>query len=121
MKNKILISVCICIFLIGVIGSVFVLTRHRGTEVRIVRDGSVLYSFDLAAAKDQTFDIEYKGSVNTIQIEDGKIRVLKADCPDNTCVHMGWLESGSLPIVCLPNHLIIQFADAEGDVDAVSR
>jgi hypothetical protein len=44
-------------------------------------------------------------------IEDGEICVSSAECPDKTCVKMGKLRSESLPIVCLPNHLIIRFAE----------
>ena len=45
--------------------------------------------------------------------------MLEAECPDQTCVHMGWLDSGAMPIVCLPNHLSIEYAEAGDDVDAV--
>lgn len=86
-----------------------------------MQDGVILYRFDLSAAKDQTIDIEYDGRINTVQIENGKIRVLEADCPDHTCVRMGWLKSGSLPIVCLPNHLIIEFVDTDEEFDAVAK
>ena len=93
----------------------------HGTEVQIVQDGVVLYRLDLSQTEDQTIDVAYNGRINTIQIKNGKIRVLDADCPDHTCVRMGWLESGALPIVCLPNHLIIEFADADEKVDAVAK
>ena len=119
MKNKVLIGICIALFLVGILGSVWVLLSPHGKIVNIVQDKTVLYRFDLSAAEDQTISIEYDGRTNIVQIENGKIRVLDADCPDQTCVHMGWLESGALPIVCLPNHLIIEFADVEGDVDAI--
>ena len=119
MKRKIIIIVCIGIFLIGVIGSVWTLIRPHGDYVQIVQDGTVLYRFDLSKAQDQTIDIEYGDRINTVQIENGKIRMLSADCPDHTCVKMGWLESSAAPIVCLPNHLIIEFADADSDVDAI--
>ena len=119
MKNRILIKICIGIFLIGLIGSVWVLMRPHGTDVQIVQDGVVLYTFDLSTAKDQTIDIAYDGRINTVQIENGRIRMLSADCPDHTCVRMGWLRSGALPIVCLPNHLVIAFTDADSDLDAV--
>lgn len=92
----------------------------HGTQIEIIQDGTVLYTFNLAEAQDQVFEIEYDGRTNTVQIENGRIRMLEAECPDKTCVHMGWLNSGSMPIVCLPNHLIIQFADTE-DIDAVIR
>ena len=119
MKNKILIGICALIFMLGVAGSVWVLTRPHGTTVQIAQNGVVLYWFDLSTAKDQILDITYDGRVNTVQIENGRIRMLSADCPDHTCVHMGWLESGALPIVCLPNRLVIEFTDADSGLDAI--
>lgn len=121
MKNKILIGICASIFIIGVVGSILLLSRPHGNYVQIVQDGAVLYRFDLSTAEDQTLDIEYDGRINTVQIENGKIRVLSANCPDHTCVRMGWLESGALPIVCLPNHLVIEFTDADSSADAIIR
>lgn len=89
------------------------------TQVNIVQDGKLLYTFDLTSAEDQTLEIEYKGRINTVQIEKGRIRMLDADCPDQICVHMGWLDSSKMPIVCLPNHLVIEYADLEDEVDTV--
>lgn len=120
-KQKILICVCAAIFLIGIVGSAWMLLAPHGTQINIVQDGNVLYTFDLAVTQDQTLEIEYEGRSNTVQIEDGRIRMLEAECPDKTCVHMGWLDSKAMPIVCLPNHLSIEFADSEDDVDAVVR
>lgn len=97
------------------------LRMPHGTQVNIVQDGTVLYTFDLASAENQTFEIEYEGRINTVQIENGRIRMLEAECPDQTCVHMGWLDSGAMPIVCLPNHLSIEYDGAEDEVDAVIR
>lgn len=97
------------------------LLAPHGTQVNIVQDGKVLYTFNLAVTQDQILEIEYEGRINTVQIEDGRIRMLEAECPDKTCVHMGWLDSKAMPIVCLPNHLSIEFADSEDDVDAVIR
>ena len=121
MKNKILIGICSFIFLLGVVGSILVLMRPHGTDVRIVQDGTVLYRFDLSTARDQTIDIAYDGRINTVQIENGKIRMFSADCPDHTCVRMGWLKSGALPIVCLPNHLIIKFVDTDENIDTIAK
>lgn len=119
-KYKILIGVCALIFALGIVGSAVVLLLPKKNTVNIVRDSKVLYTFDLSKAEDTTFDIDYNGSTNTVEIKDGKIRVLKADCPDNTCVHMGWLSSSAMPIVCLPNHLVIEFAENNSEIDAVA-
>lgn len=120
-KQKILILICTIVFLMGIIGSVGILLLSHGTQVNIVQDGTVLYTFDLDTSQDQVVEIEYEGRINTVQIEDGRIRMLEAECPDQTCVHMGWLDSKAMPIICLPNHLSIEFADTENDVDAVIR
>lgn len=120
-KQKLLIWGCAVIFLLGIAESIWLILAPHGTQVNIVQDGTVLYSFDLAEAKDQTLEIEYEGRINTVQIENGKIRMLEAECPDKTCIHMGWLRSSAMPIVCLPNHLSIEYAGAVDDVDAVIR
>lgn len=120
-KQKILIIVCALIFLSGIAGSVLVLLTPHGTQVNIVQDGTVLYTIDLTTAQDQTLEIEYKGRTNIVQIENRRIHMLEAECPDQTCVHMGWLDSGFMPIVCLPNHLSIEYAGSGDDIDAVIR
>ena len=75
-----------------------------------------LYTFDLSAAEDTVFSVETEYGVNEIQIQDGTIRMLSADCPDQTCVQMGPLTEAGLPIVCLPHRLVIQYtADTETD------
>lgn len=119
-KYKILIGICALIFALGIVGSAVVMLLPKKNTVNIVRDSKVLYTFDLSKAEDTTFDIDYNGSTNTVEIKDGKIRVLKADCPDKTCVHMGWLSSSAMPIVCLPNHLVIEFAENNSEIDAVA-
>lgn len=120
-KQKILLIVCVFIFFSGLAGSVLVLLTPRGTQVNIVQDGTVLYTIDLTTAQDQTLEIEYKGRTNIVQIENGRIHMLEAECPDQICVHMGWLDSGFMPIVCLPNHLSIEYAGSGDDIDAVIR
>lgn len=120
LKYKILTAVCILIFVLGAAGCLFVLLSPAQNTVNIVRDGEVLYSFDLTKTEDTTFDIYCKGSKNTVEIKDGKIRISEAECPDKTCVKSGWLSSSAMPIVCLPNHLVIEFANDNSEVDAVA-
>lgn len=102
----------------GILGSIFVLRKPETSRVEITQDGKVLYEFDLAEEEDQILEVEYEGGRNRIEIRDHKIRVLEADCPDQVCVNMGWLKAA--PIVCLPNHLAIQFTEQTGGLDAVA-
>ena len=114
-------ALCAVLFLGGIGGMIWNLTRSHGRQVEILQDGKILYTLDLAQAEDQTFTVTYGGRTNEIEIRDHQIRVKAADCPDQICVHMDWLEAA--PIVCLPNHLSIQYADGESasGLDAVAN
>lgn len=120
MKNKGFFAAIIIIFLIGIVGSAVVFSMPSKSYVRILSDGETVYTVDLLTAQDTAFDIEYQGHINTVEIKDHKICVKEADCPDQTCVRMGWLSNASMPIVCLPHKLVIEFTDG-ADVDAVTR
>ena len=121
MKIKIVAAVIAVIFIAGVVGCVIVLTSPPKDTVRIVSDGEVLYTIDLSKAEDRTIVIPCGEHSNTVEIRDHRIRVKDADCPDKTCVRMGWLNSAAAPIVCLPHHLVIEFTDSTDGVDAVTR
>lgn len=121
MKIKGLVAAAALIFVIGISGSIFVLCSPSKNRVNIVRDGEVLSSFDLSKEENRSFVIKYGDSSNTVEIKDGKIRVSEAECPDKTCVRTGWLSSSAMPIVCLPNHLIIEFADENSEIDALAE
>lgn len=47
---------------------------------------------------------------NSVQIKAGKVRMASADCPDKRCVRQG--ASSSLPIICLPNHVVVEIRSA---------
>ena len=121
MKNKAFLIVIIVILFIGITGSVLVLTSPQKSRVRVLSDQQEVYAADLNTAEDTTFDVSFEGHVNTIEVRDHQIRVLSADCPDQTCVHMGWLKSASMPIVCLPHKLVVEFTDDSNEIDAVTR
>lgn len=114
MKAKnILILICILIFLTGLIGSLWIIFKPHSQTVQIIQDGNVLYTIDLYKSEDKIIEVDYNGSKNIIQIQDHQICVKDAECPDKVCVNMGKLNSGTAPIVCLPNKLIIQFIKTE--------
>ena len=122
MKQRVLIAVAAAIFAAGIVGCLLLLFAPSDhNKVLIRRDGEVLYSLDLSKEENRTFVIPYGGSSNTIEIRDGRIRVLEAECPDKVCVRTGWLSSSAIPIVCLPNHLEISFASGNDDIDAVAE
>jgi len=121
LKVKILIAIAAVIFAAGIIASVIIMNAPKKNNVQIKSGGKVLYTLDLSQEADRTFEIKTDSGSNTVEIKDGKIRVKDADCPDKTCVRMGWLDSAAMPLVCLPHDLVIAFTDADGGVDAISE
>ncbi len=121
MKNKRVIPVAAAacaVFAAGIIGCFFVLGRPHGSEVVIKQDGEIIYRLDLSKEEERVFDVEYEGRKNTIEIKDGTIRVINADCPDKVCVNTGALSA--VPIICVPNRLEIRFAE-DADYDAAAE
>lgn len=115
--KKLWIAVCIVIFLIGIVGSLWLIFRPHGQTVQIVQDGKVLYTIDLEKSDDRTIETDYNGSKNIVSIHNHQISVTGTDCPDHTCMKMGELKSTAIPIVCLPNKLVIKFTETD-DIDA---
>lgn len=119
-RINLLLEAVLLLLAAAAVGTWIVTRPSENKIVEIVQDGEVLYTIDLATAQDQTIVVEYRGDAdggnaaqaagsNTIEIQNGEIRVREADCPDQTCVKMGKLYSESLPIICLPHKLIIRF------------
>lgn len=61
---------------------------------------------------------------NLIEIGDGKVRVIEADCPDKLDVKQGWISKPGETIVCLPNKLVIEINGSgrtDDDIDYISH
>ena len=95
----------------------------------IYMDGRLIEEVNLAVVT-EPFGLHVEGNnyfttgMNSIylEVEHGRIRVSRADCPDGLCIRQGWISGGLIPIVCLPNRLVVTF-DGRGsslDVDAVA-
>lgn len=100
---------------------ILLLPRGGGTIARVTLDGAVVAEIDLSRTDADSFTVTGPAGTNTIQVEQGRIRVSSADCPDQVCVDQGWISDGALPIVCLPNKLVIEIVGGEGELDGVVK
>lgn len=102
----------------------FLLLRPKsgGHVARISLDGQVVEEIDLSRVEaPYTLTIDGPGGFsNTITVEKGRICVSKAGCPDQICVHQGYISDGTTPIVCLPNKLIIEIIRGGSGLDAAT-
>ncbi len=71
----------------------------------------------------KTIPIETEYGYNLIEIGDGKVRVIEADCPDQLDVKQGYISDVGEIIVCLPNRLVVEVKGIgeKTDIDGISR
>ena len=76
----------------------------------VYQGGDLLNEIPLSEVR-EPYQITVKGEnncENVIEVRPGSIAIVSASCPDKLCVHMGAQSDSLLPIVCLPNHLVIR-------------
>lgn len=89
---------------------------------RIYKDDKCIKEVNLSEIeKPYDFVVGTDNSSNTIHIEEGRICVSEATCPDKVCVKQGYISDGAVPIVCLPNKLVIKIESGKAEMDAVSK
>ena len=86
-----------------------------GSVVGVEVDGKKVADYSLSS--DGVYVLN--GGTNTLEIRDGKARIVDADCPNMHCVRQGWIGSEGQSIVCLPNRLIVSITGSDRSVDFV--
>ena len=74
----------------------------------IVKNGhdDILLSFNIYEDNYYTLDGEY-GKFN-LEVKDGKVRAIDVECPNQICVHTGWISiNNPVAIICLPNNIVV--------------
>lgn len=94
---------------------------QQTVQVSIQVDGKEIDHFSLAEAEGRTMRYKTSYGCNVVKIEQGKISVFEADCPDKLCVHQGHISRPGQILVCLPNRFLVELrggAEDASDVDA---
>lgn len=95
---------------------------NADTATVVIRDGEQNV-YELPLNQDTTKTVTTDLGTNLIEIKDGRVRVEEADCPNQDCVHQGWVDAAGEQIVCLPHKLTVDIVDesAETTYDVVGR
>lgn len=56
----------------------------------------------------------------TLEVGEGRARVLRSDCPEQICVSSGWIGRPGQTIVCVPNRTVLRLV-GKGGPDAISQ
>lgn len=109
--------VAVAMVLAVLIASIVMLTAKKGGTVEVYVDGELTYSYSLD--KNRTFEVDCDNGKNVVEIKDGKVSVIDADCNNRACVKSKAISKKGEQIVCLPHKLIVVIkGGSEGELDA---
>ena len=88
----------------------------------LYQNGELLQTIRLdTVTGEYTFEISGDaGATNTVCVRPGSIAIVSASCPDQICVHQGFISTSLLPITCLPNRLVIRVREEAAVPDDTS-
>lgn len=116
--------ICFVIFLLLLAAALSVVhiranKRFENKTANIYQNGNLIKTISLdEIEKPIEFTITgTTGCVNIIRADKGRICMQDADCPDKICVNTGWIDNCAIPIVCLPNKIIIEITDSKNNFD----
>lgn len=99
------------------VGFLLLFSGQGAATAEIYRDGNLIRRIDLGSVTSPfTLDV---GEGNTLEVEQGRVRMLRANCPDQICVHQSWSSSAAKPIVCLPNRVTVILTGGGSGPDGV--
>ena len=95
---------------------------NADTATVVIRDGEQNV-YELPLSQNTTKSVTTDLGTNLIEIKDGRVHVEEADCPNQDCVHQGWIDAAGEQIVCLPHKLTVDIVDesAKATYDVVGR
>ena len=95
------------------------LTSTAGETVIISVDGEVLY--ELPLVEDTELLIETEDGNNLLIIQNGRVWMEEADCPDKLCVEHSAISRSGQSIICLPHKVVVSISgNSEAEVDQVT-
>lgn len=123
-KTAVFITILLALTAAACILAILCPSPKKGSCIAdIYQDGKLLTSIPLDQVQ-ESYRFTVTGAeqcFNEIEVRPGSIGIVNASCPDKLCIHQGFVDDSALPVVCLPNKLVIRMRDADSvTVDIIS-
>jgi hypothetical protein len=93
---------------------------YNNKYVEIEVKGKLYKKLPLDNSSNERIQIDTDLGNNIIEIINGKIRILDADCPDKICIQDGSISKPGDILVCLPHKVVISIKGQNSETDALS-
>ena len=123
-RKKLVRDIALILIILAFSTVILLVTRSRNDQgayvVVMVRNEEVArYSMAINGIYDIYDNNGNNAKINTIEIKDGRVRMLEASCPNHLCIRQGWIKFEGQSIVCLPNKVTVIVRGTDDGFDFV--
>jgi hypothetical protein len=105
-------------------GAMFITNYNKQDSlyVEVYSQGKLFKKLPLEKdSKELTFTVENELGKNIVDINDGKVKVIEADCYDEICVKTHSISKAGESIICLPHKVVVRIiGEGEQETDEQS-
>lgn len=125
MKLKPLDIAVIIVLIVIALGSsaAAFINSHKNFDKKYVEievKGKLYKRLPLDNSRNEKIEIKTDLGENIIDISNGKVRILDADCADKICIKDGSIDKPGDILVCLPHKVIVQIKGQNVETDDLS-
>jgi hypothetical protein len=118
-KGDFVLTALVLLLALGLALAFFLPRGQTGNSVTLRVNGEVLGVYSLE--QNQQIPVQTRGGYNLLVIEQGRVHMEQADCPDGYCIFQGSISRAGQTLVCLPHRLIAQInGPAENIYDEIA-
>lgn len=113
--------VLVAVLALAALGGTAVLPRSEAGHAVVEVSGRKV--MELSLSEDRTVTVTGPRGETVIAVEHGGVRIVRSDCPNHDCVHMGRLDTAGEVAVCIPNRVVVTVRGgaSSGGLDGVTQ
>ena len=92
--------------------------NEHATKLRI-RQGEAIYA-TLSLDQERVLDIHGPLGDSRVVVHAGQVRFEQSPCPNQYCVHQGWLSRAGQVAICLPNQVSLELLGSKKPYDSLN-
>lgn len=111
-KDIMIVAVIFGLALVAFTVKHFVFSERGMVYCEIYVEGKLTETVDLT--DERSFTIKERPNIR-FEVKDHRIAFIASDCPDQICIHAGYLGQAGQSAACLPNKISIRICSVQAD------